>query len=340
MKNGKFVVGIMLILLMLAGCSQEQQPAEAVEEFLDAAKDMDYESAACYVDSSSVNGEADFKGDFLTSEETEEITDSTEAFTNYFESNLKKLDYEIVETEEIDEQSAVVTVDVSYVDSKPVIQAAFGELIVQAFSMAFSEVEMSEEEQAEMFEGIFAEKVESTPEKVVDETIEVSCVKQEEEWYISQPNKALFNAITAGLYSADEIFGELTEEGYEESEMNNQDRQPEDVLHEIDNYIVGDLWNEGFIEVSYYLDTGKGSMGQELDIDLTKDMLGDAMEEKPEYDTYINGLGEEYSRTKEVWNKLSQEADKLYEQIQQGEESINVDLFQQYMYAYSDLLYE
>jgi len=48
-----------------------------------------------------------------------------------------------------------------------------------------------------------------------------------------------------------------------------------------------------------------------LDIEFTIDRLGKAMEQKAEHDAYIQGLGAEYDGIKDVWSKLSAEADAL-----------------------------
>lgn len=109
---------------------------------------------------------------------------------------------------------------------------------------------------------------------------------------------------------------------------------------EINNYVIGDLWNDGFWEIDSYLETGTGGLGQEIDIDFTKSQLEKAMEKKTGYDEYIVGLDSSYSDIGEVWNKLSLEIDLLYQEVQSGAPSINIDLFTQYRNAFSDLIYD
>jgi hypothetical protein len=105
----------------------------------------------------------------------------------------------------------------------------------------------------------------------------------------------------------------------------------EKMLLDIYDYVVIDLWNDGFNNIKDYLNTGKDSCGQDLDIELTKSELSKAMKKKPEYDQYINNLGDEYSDIKIIWGKLSPEADKLFAQIEGNTTSLNVDFFRQYM---------
>lgn len=120
---------------------------------------------------------------------------------------------------------------------------------------------------------------------------------------------------------------------------------PEAMLGDIRNYVTKDIWNDGFVDVSWYLGSGTSSTGETLDIEFTMERLGKAIEKKAEYDEYINGLDAKYDSVKQVWSKLSAEIDKLYAQIkdktpvandQDAKAKFDTGLFTQYSKAFED----
>jgi uncharacterized coiled-coil protein SlyX len=92
----------------------------------------------------------------------------------------------------------------------------------------------------------------------------------------------------------------------------------ESKLSEISNFITSDFWNEGLVDISWYIASGTNSTGEKLDIDFTIDRLGKTMAKKAEYDAYIQGLDAKYDDTKQVWSKLSNEIDSLYKKIKEN----------------------
>ncbi|WP_010498432.1 hypothetical protein [Paenibacillus elgii] len=117
----------------------------------------------------------------------------------------------------------------------------------------------------------------------------------------------------------------------------------ESKLAEISNFITGTIWNEGFVDISWYKSDGTSSTGKELDIDFTIDRLGKEMDKKAEYDAYIKGLDAKYDNVKQVWTKLSGETDNLYKQLKENKPQakdksykFNTGLFEQYSKAFKD----
>jgi hypothetical protein len=116
---------------------------------------------------------------------------------------------------------------------------------------------------------------------------------------------------------------------------------PETMLNEIRNFIISDIWNDGFIDVSWYMGSGTSSTGQNLDIDFTIQQLGKAITKKKEYDTYMNSLDTKYDSLKQIWTKLSGEIDSLYKEIEGSPPQANVKnsnfntgILKQYMDAF------
>lgn len=119
---------------------------------------------------------------------------------------------------------------------------------------------------------------------------------------------------------------------------------PEAQLQEISSYLT-ELWNDGFVNISWYASRGTNSVGDTIDIELLVERLGKTVEKKEEYDTYIAELGEEYDEIKSIWPKLSAEIDKLNDQLQTKLPEANVDypdfdtgLFKQYNDVYDESL--
>ncbi|OBZ11432.1 hypothetical protein [Bacillus sp. FJAT-26390] len=126
-------------------------------------------------------------------------------------------------------------------------------------------------------------------------------------------------------------------------EASNKAEKPtvESTLSEIVNFVTIDIWNEAFVNISWYAGSGTDSTGNELDIEFTIDRLGKAMEKKAEYNSYIAGLDSKYDDIKQVWTKLSNEIDTLYAKLKENpphatdsEYEFDTGLFKQYSKAF------
>ncbi|WP_138755044.1 hypothetical protein [Paenibacillus sinopodophylli] len=133
--------------------------------------------------------------------------------------------------------------------------------------------------------------------------------------------------------------------GIQLDDLSQSDEKPtvESELKEVDNFVIGKIWNDGLVNVSHYAGSGTDATGDTMDIDFMIQQLGKAMEEKAEYDTYIQGLDSKYDEVKQLWTKVSGEIDTLYKQLQNNppnatDEDYEFDtgLFQQYSDAFSE----
>ncbi len=111
-------------------------------------------------------------------------------------------------------------------------------------------------------------------------------------------------------------------------------------LNEIEGWLIGDIWNEGFCDFYHYEEDGKSSLGETIDIDFALSRFKKNYEKKAEYDAYINSLPDSYDSIKETWNKLSVEMDKLYDYykdgVTQSGTATDTALFVQYRDAFSE----
>ncbi|WP_052410310.1 hypothetical protein [Paenibacillus durus] len=149
-------------------------------------------------------------------------------------------------------------------------------------------------------------------------------------WATDPSDKETFNNIR-----------KVFEEPISDASLITNEPSPESMLNEISNFITSDIWNEGFVDISWYISSGTSSTGENLDIDFTVEQLGKAISKKKEYDNYVEGLGPEYDSIKKIWVKLSGEIDRMYKQIQENppkandkNSSFDTGIFNQYMHAF------
>lgn len=116
------------------------------------------------------------------------------------------------------------------------------------------------------------------------------------------------------------------------------------VLREINNWVIGDIWNHGYCDFYHYEYDGKDSTGQSIDIDYALQLFKESYKKKAGYDAYINSLPDDYTALKTAWNKLSSESDKLYKHFESGVLQTGNDtdtaIFVQYREAFSKCVSE
>lgn len=120
----------------------------------------------------------------------------------------------------------------------------------------------------------------------------------------------------------------------------------DDVLNEVTdiyNWLVGDIWNKGFCDISSYYVMGTSSTGDELDIEFTLTQLDKAMEKKADYDAYMEGLSDEFKDLSGYWVKVSEQVDILYAEVKERTpettgEGLESGLYEQYFDAFMDEL--
>ncbi|MEK3716915.1 hypothetical protein [Paenibacillus sp. FSL R7-0333] len=153
----------------------------------------------------------------------------------------------------------------------------------------------------------------------------------------SDKEKAAFNEIR-------KLFKEPAPDASDSGNVSSTSEQsPKSMLTDIRNFVVSDIWNVGFVDISSYISSGTSSTGESLDIDFTIEQLGKAMNKKAEYDAYISGLDTKYDSIKKIWIKLSGEIDRMYKQIQDippkandTNSKLDTGIFKQYLNAFTD----
>ena len=93
---------------------------------------------------------------------------------------------------------------------------------------------------------------------------------------------------------------------------------PKEILREVNNWVIRDVWNNGFCDFSHYEYDGLDSTGQSIHIDYALQLFKEAYKKKAGYEVYINNLPDDYAALKTAWGKLSAESDKLYKHFENG----------------------
>lgn len=299
---------------MLTGCGGGESPEQAVTNALKAIKNLNMETAKKYFEPEELT-KSDSKNDLLENEKNTKLL-------------LKNFSFKVLSSS-IEGDTATVKTEITNTDLKLILSEYLKQAFASAFSNAFSG-ELSDEDIQKQSEQMFFDLLKREGNKTLTSNIDIKLMKKEDSWRIIM-DEYLQDAIFGGLISAMKGLGV-------------ENSSPKDKLIEIQNYVVGDIWNYGFADISWYLTTGKSSTGETIDIDLTLQQLDDTMEKKPDYDAYIRGLEDaKYGKVKQMWEKLSTEIDKLYSQVKEKKPTANdsnydfdTGLFQQYMDAFID----
>jgi len=322
-KTCLFIAFMVLLSFMLTACSASKEtPEQAVTNALNAVKNFDKDTAQKYLAydklfTDSSDSEAD---DLIKDEENLKLL-------------VNKLSFKIISSIQ-EGDTATVKTEITNIDMAAIMGEYFQKAIALAFENAFGGADAkSEEEMEAQAEQIFVDLMKRENNKMRVSTIDIKLTRNENSWKIDT-NEEFQDAISGGLFKA---IKEI------ENSFGSSDTS-EDKLREINNFIITDIWNKGFCDISHYLEDGKSSTGETMDIDFTLEQLADAMNKKAEYDTFINSLEDEkYAKIKQIWNKLSPEIDRLYAQVQEKKPTANdtsydfdTGLFTQYRDAFSD----
>lgn len=314
----KILISVLIIILALGvtGCGGES-PEQAVKNTLDAIKAGDVEKASKYVDydklqitdKSALNAE--------DKEKSEEMAKMI----------FKNIKYKVLESSE-DGNTATVKAEITNLDMGNVMTDFVSQLLPLAFSG------LSKEQMNEKSEEVFVSLI-SKESKTVTKTVELNLSKKDDNWKIESSDE-FSDAVLGGLITYSNNMKDSFGGGNSAKKLN-----------EINNWLIGDIWNKGFVDISAYIANGTSSTGSSLDVEFTVEQLKNAIDKKAAYNDYINELkGEEYSQIKLIWNKLSPEIDTLYNQIKETppvakdtKNSLDTGKFVQYQEAFTDAVH-
>lgn len=125
------------------------------------------------------------------------------------------------------------------------------------------------------------------------------------------------------------------------TENSNDAKSVAKKLSEIQNWFIGDVWNN-FVNFDFYRSTGKDCTGSDIDIEFAYEQFKKTYTLKDEYNSYINALPDDtYADIKNYWSKMNEQIDSIYKDLEengleQGTEKLSLSLLQQYSDAFRD----
>jgi len=113
-------------------------------------------------------------------------------------------------------------------------------------------------------------------------------------------------------------------------------------ITEIRNWVVSEIWNAGFCDLYHYLEDGKSSTGQTMDVNFTLQQLEKAMAKKAGYDAYMSTISN--SELSELWTKVSGQIDILYADVKTRDfsksgQALDTGLYNQYFSAFDKMFF-
>lgn len=206
MKKLGILLMSLLVCFSLSACGSKPDPT--VTNFCDAMKQYDFNTMKKYV----VDGDKNSIEDPFSSSEG-----MTEQTLNILKECVSKMSYEI-ESSEVTDKTAKVTVKFNYVDLSPVITDAVSEYMQQAFMMALSGA--NEETMETLFDNIFNEKYKASETTMITDSVEFECENTDNGWKISKVPDDVVNILSSNMVKAFEGF--IGEGSSENSENTNE----------------------------------------------------------------------------------------------------------------------
>lgn len=191
MKKIKVLTAVILAFLLmfsLTGCGEIEKAESAVRGMFEAFKSSNIEEAQKYVNIEDITsaGETDMTKDSAV------ITDTV----------FKNLSYEIVSSEQTDDNTVIVKTKITTTDMKPVMGEYFSKTLEYTLSNVFTYSELTEEEKSAKMNEILEECVSKDNLDTVTNEVDIKVVKNDNnEWKI-ESDETFVNALLGGLIEA------------------------------------------------------------------------------------------------------------------------------------------
>lgn len=199
-----FTLGLTIMLLTACGGGQEaSKPADVVTAFMTAVQSGDLEKASTYVAKDNVSEEFDFAGLQEANEDP-----ATEALIKGISNNYK---FGKPEENNVDDQNAEVTVEVTSLDFAAVMETAMGDIFSAAFELALEDQTEEEYNQAmeEKSTEILSAAVTAKDAPTVTRDVTLTLTKDEEGNFKIVSDANLMEAVLGNSAEVEEMFSEF-----------------------------------------------------------------------------------------------------------------------------------
>lgn len=208
-RNSKLMIlssMALLFVFFLSSCGKQSSPDNTVDTLFKSAKTLDAETFVLLFDEDALNEISDDIDEFIdtdnyiqTDDEDSIDYDNIEGLDDvkaHLKDLMSDLSYTIINTDEA-EDTAIVTVDVAYVNGEELIAESVGDLFGKIMTHAFTnDDELTEEESLSLLTKIFNDNYVEFEKTLKEDTIDIYLVKDKNnDWVISELDYELMNAL-------------------------------------------------------------------------------------------------------------------------------------------------
>ena len=187
----------MTLSLVACGTGVTEKAEASVNGMFQAFKALDFEKAQQFVNLNELTFDKD------------EVSLDVEAKT-FMKALFGKLDYAIVSSEKVDNNTVNVVVKITALDMKPILADFMIAAPQYAFSNAFADPQPTEEETAQKMEELLVAAATKDGLTTVTNEVTVKVVNRDNSWKIA-PDDAFTNALFGGLKEASDALNESFE---------------------------------------------------------------------------------------------------------------------------------
>lgn len=187
---------VIFAILFTVGCSAAPKPESTVSAFIEAGKKFDLIQMRAMINPSNL-GSMEKISD-LNKEDSENIYQKH--FINYFKENAAKITYTVKDSK-IENDKAIVTVNLKYVNGGPLLIATLGDVLGRLMTLALSGTRVSDEETGQLFIDTLEAQKKNNLESFTEKTLDIQLIRLDKKWYIDKPNEEFIDIFLSNFIS-------------------------------------------------------------------------------------------------------------------------------------------
>lgn len=179
------VLAVAVLMLSLTACGEIKKAETTVNNMFTAFKAADFDKAREYIDVDKIISEESDNKKLVNAE-------------TIMKTLFDRLNYEIISSEKVDENTVIVKTKITAVDMKPVIGEFFKSAMQYAISNAFANPTPSEEEMNKKMEELFVAAATKPDLATVTNEVDIKVISTDNTWKVAS-DETFANALLGGL---------------------------------------------------------------------------------------------------------------------------------------------
>lgn len=179
------VLAVAVLMLSLTACGEIKKAETTVNNMFTAFKAADFDKAREYIDVDKIISEESDNKKLVNAE-------------TIMKTLFDRLNYEIISSEKVDENTVIVKTKITAVDMKPVIGEFFKSAMQYAISNAFANPAPSEEETNKKMEELFVAAATKPDLATVTNEVDIKVISTDNTWKVAS-DETFANALLGGL---------------------------------------------------------------------------------------------------------------------------------------------